>query len=362
MQKFIKILIFTFIILAVASSFAVCASAQTSMAEFQMKPLFSETNFVPGDAVTRWIKLHNNAADEVEHQAFVKVYDVENSDGLGDVLHLVISDGTNVWFDDTLTEFFSRSYLLLEKIPTGQERTYNFIVTFEPSSGNEYQEDSLGFSLGAGFEGLGSETDNGVNGGTGGDGGQTGGGGSQTEGSGIGGIGGDGGSGSFPGGSRRFYTTTGGGTSSGSAGEVLGDNAVSFSDENDNQQNDGQSGSIRQNIFEELPIGEIAEAFDNNLAAVYDGVYKSSLPWCYIWGLIILLVTYFIWRFLLKKRYEDRGFLKDEIKGKFFAIFDLVSGLAVIILFLVKYYCPIPLFLVVFVISAIMSLYYKYLK
>lgn len=357
MPRFIKILIFSISYLAAFGFLGLSASAQAiDRVEFQNQPLFSETNFVPGDAVTRWIILRND--DTVEHQAFVKVLDIDNSDSLGDVLHLQISDGVNIWFDGTLSQFFSGSYILLEKIPAGQERTYNFIVTFEPSSGNEYQEDSLGFSLQAGFEGLESQTDNGGDGS--GDGGQTGGdGGSQTNDE--GGIGGDGGAYS---GSRRSPPIIDGGSGGiGGEGQVLGYSTESFSGQNGSDGQDAnQSGAI-QNIFEELPTGEIAGVFDkNNLAAVYDGVSKSSFPWCYLWGLIILLITYLVWKLLLKKRYEDKGFLRDEIRTRFFSLFDLVAGLAVIILFAIKYYCPIPLFLAVFVISAIMSLYYKYLK
>ena len=57
-----------------------------------------------------------------------------------------------VWYDGSFSNFFSKSEVLLEQIPAGQQRTYNFIVSFDSNSSNDYQKSTMSFSLQAGFE------------------------------------------------------------------------------------------------------------------------------------------------------------------------------------------------------------------
>ena len=152
MKKFIKILIYTVGTIIILGGFHNTAFAISPTVEFENTPLFGETNFVPGNSVTKWVKLNNNTTEP--QRAIVRAIDVVNSGTfkLGDVVHLVIKEGATVWYDGSFSNFFSKSEVLLEQIPAGQQRTYNFIVSFDSNSSNDYQKSTMSFSLQAGFE------------------------------------------------------------------------------------------------------------------------------------------------------------------------------------------------------------------
>jgi len=69
-------------------------------------PIFSETNFLPGDGITRLIRVTNNS---VETQRIATESINENDpDHLGSQLNLTIKEGATIIFNNTLAKFFSQ--------------------------------------------------------------------------------------------------------------------------------------------------------------------------------------------------------------------------------------------------------------
>jgi hypothetical protein len=149
--------------------------------EFENSPLFSEANFIPGDGVTRWVKVTNNSQNT--QGVLIEAINFSNSGDLGDNLELTIKEGSNELYKDTLTNFFSYGELFLSNVAgDGGSTQYDLNVRFPEGADNTSMEDSLSFDILIGFSGEGG-ADNG--GGdtevviTGGGGGSSGGGGSQ---------------------------------------------------------------------------------------------------------------------------------------------------------------------------------------
>jgi hypothetical protein len=119
--------------------------------QFEKSPLFSETNILPGDTVNRWIKVWNNSG-EVQ-KIVVSPINVNNPDGLGDVLYLQIKEGVNALYNGTLAGFFSAGTVYLSDLANGGQTQYDFYVTFDSASGEEYAGKILGFDFQIGFQG-----------------------------------------------------------------------------------------------------------------------------------------------------------------------------------------------------------------
>jgi hypothetical protein len=157
-------------------SLPVYAAPDDLVVDFESTPLFSETNFLPGNEVTRSVEVTNNTSESQDIVA--EAINVVDPGDFAGALDLIISKGDTELFSGTLEEFFSAGEVSLSSIAgEGGSATYDFGVTFEPESGNGYQEDDLGFDIVIGFAGE-SEGDGGEGGGEGGGGGGGGGGGS----------------------------------------------------------------------------------------------------------------------------------------------------------------------------------------
>jgi hypothetical protein len=145
------------------------AFAQSSLdVQFESDPLFSETNFVPNESITHGVKVYNNSGQQ--QPISVEAINISDVDNFGDVINLQIKEGESVLFNDTLTRFFNSGQIFLSNVPDADNTQYNFIATFLPESGNDYQGVSLGFDILIGFQGT-------EGGGNGNEGGTTGGGG-----------------------------------------------------------------------------------------------------------------------------------------------------------------------------------------
>jgi len=138
--------------------------------QFEKTPLFSEANFLPGDTITRFVKVTNSGNTSEPIQVYTK--NKSESGGLGDVIYLKIKEGATLLWNGTLNDFFSAGNIILSTINPSEMIQYNFEAVFNPESGNSYQNATAGFDLVIGFEG-GSVSDN--EGGSGGDGGGSGG-------------------------------------------------------------------------------------------------------------------------------------------------------------------------------------------
>jgi len=154
MKNIIKISILSIFAMFLFSGFTDKVFATSSTVEFQSTPLFGEASFAPGNTITKWIKLNNNT--EIAHLGIVKALDVVN-DGiegkkLGDVTNLKIKQGETIIYEGTFSDFFSKSKVDLPQVLPHNSATFDFVVTFDSNSNNEYQNSTMSFSLEAGFE------------------------------------------------------------------------------------------------------------------------------------------------------------------------------------------------------------------
>lgn len=193
MNKAIKtILISMIVVLGTALSGVPSASAITDIPpadlviEFEQDPLFSESNFLPGSEVIRWVEVTNNsaepqsiAAEAINFPGFPYIEDVPTDD-LSRVLMIEIEENSANLFSGTLFDFYQNGETYLSDVPAGEAKIYDFIISF-PINESDYQEKTTGFDIIVGTQGEGKggggtgPSDTG--GGTEGDGGNEGGGG-----------------------------------------------------------------------------------------------------------------------------------------------------------------------------------------
>jgi len=151
MKKIFKKLIFVFAPVIAFFVFSVQVNAQVlPTVEFEQSPLFSDVNFVPGESVTRWVRLNNKT--ELSHRAILRATNVTGTGNLENAIGLVIKQGDVILYDNTFANLFSLSELVLPQVGAGGSATFDFIATFIPTAGNEYQNSTMGFNLEMGLE------------------------------------------------------------------------------------------------------------------------------------------------------------------------------------------------------------------
>ena len=117
--------------------------------DFETLPLFGETNFIPGDTVTKKVKVTNNYSET--KNVYTELVNVSDGDGLGDVINVEIIGGNA--FAATFASYDAAGKVNLGALSSGAAVIYSFKMTFQPAAGNEYQNDSLGFDLCVGLDG-----------------------------------------------------------------------------------------------------------------------------------------------------------------------------------------------------------------
>ena len=151
-----KKIIFTLIFLACFVRVDLASAQSILSVEFENEPLFSETNFVPNQAVTKYVRVTNNSTEgNVVLVEAINLVSCNPGVCLSDALNLIIKKGPEEFFNDSLTEFFDSGEIILGNLSNGETNQYDFIVTFKPESGNEYQSLSTGFDLLVGLQGTG---------------------------------------------------------------------------------------------------------------------------------------------------------------------------------------------------------------
>lgn len=138
------------------SSFAI-AQVVPKTIEFQMSPLFGESNFAPGDSVSRWVKVTNSTSDN--HRTIVRALNINNESKFGDAVILQIKKGDIILYENTFSDFFNKSEIILPQVEPGETDIINFIAIFKSESGNNYQDKNMNFSLQVGLEDVESSTD-----------------------------------------------------------------------------------------------------------------------------------------------------------------------------------------------------------
>ena len=119
---------------------------------FETIPLFNEASFLPGDNITRSVVVTNNTADT--QKIGTQAVNVNNSDHLGDVMLLQITQGASTLYSGTLSQFFNKGEIYLSDLAgNGTSVTYYYSITFDSNSGDDYQGLGLGFDIAVGFFG-----------------------------------------------------------------------------------------------------------------------------------------------------------------------------------------------------------------
>lgn len=141
----------TFFLLVSFCAFAGTASAQEIDVDYGGGPLFSEADFLPGDAEVRTFTVENLSGTQQE----VRLRTVnESNTGLAEVLWMRVAKTAGAeYFNDTLLQLFAQDYVVLGSIGTGATEEYVIAATFLPQSGNGYQNGTAGFALCVGFAG-----------------------------------------------------------------------------------------------------------------------------------------------------------------------------------------------------------------
>ena len=114
-------------------------------------PIFSETNFLPGDGVTRLIRVTNNSVET--QRIATEAINKNDLNNFASQMNLTIKESATVIFNNTLAQFFSQGETYLSSLASGVQTQYDFTITFNPGSENYYQGKTLGFYILVGFEG-----------------------------------------------------------------------------------------------------------------------------------------------------------------------------------------------------------------
>ena len=121
--------------------------------QFQNSPLFNEANFMPGDSVTRWIKVQNNTASaQPIGVAATNFADPLPSDDLARALNIVIRKGSTDLYggslgNKTLADFFAAGDLKIDDLAGSANAQYDFVISFPPEKENEWQLKRTGFDI-----------------------------------------------------------------------------------------------------------------------------------------------------------------------------------------------------------------------
>jgi len=158
------------ILLIASLLFAVPAFADENdlIVDFETDPLFDQANFLPGEEVSRLVRVENNAGRP--HRIIVEAINVDDLGGLSQNLVLKIEQGTETPYDDTLANFFDAGEVYLSDLSTSEDTHYNFSISFAAEAETP-QGATLGFDILVGFQGTGGGVSPGQGSGPGGGGG-----------------------------------------------------------------------------------------------------------------------------------------------------------------------------------------------
>jgi len=143
--------------LAVNSTYA--QPADPLAVQFEGTPLFQEANFLPGEGITRWIKVTNNSGES--KGIAIETINENDPDNFASQLNLTIKEGATILYNDTLINFFNAGETYLSDLVNSATKQYDLTIAFNSGSNNDYQGKALGFDILIGFQGEGGNGDNG---------------------------------------------------------------------------------------------------------------------------------------------------------------------------------------------------------
>jgi len=148
-KKIIFITILGFLLLWTTPVFA----QADLVVDFEEEPLFNETNFLPGQAVTRCADVTNNSGETQKIGLEIVNNSNCSTDCLSDVLFLDVKENSSIIHTDSLSDFYIAGEQVLSDLGAGGDTIYCFSMTFNPNSGNEYQNTNTNFNINIGFFG-----------------------------------------------------------------------------------------------------------------------------------------------------------------------------------------------------------------
>ena len=123
--------------------------------QFEKTPLFSEANFMPGNSVTRYIRIANNTGQN--GTVLIKTTNKSDPKGMGDKMTLKITEGGIELKNMSLTQFLSGTIFPLSNLNDGSDTQYYLEISFDSTAGDAYQGAELGFDISVGLEGDGRD-------------------------------------------------------------------------------------------------------------------------------------------------------------------------------------------------------------
>lgn len=143
-----------------APSFVFAVVPSRLEVQFESTPLFENTNFIPYDEVSRFAKVtnHTETAQEVIAEAInyssCPLFSFNTC--LAKKLHLKITSGEEMYFDDTLSHFYDMRGVSLGNLDAGAIKQYDFRIVFDGGlDDNDFQNSTTNFDLLVGFAGEG---------------------------------------------------------------------------------------------------------------------------------------------------------------------------------------------------------------
>src|SRR3989344_9083824 len=158
--KIIALLLFISVALGLNNGWRISRSTVRAVGDLSVDwgvpegdPIFVINNFAPGQQEVRPVNIVSNASSI--RPVGVRTIKTSEAGGLADKLLIVISDGATDLYgaggSNTLSEFFAESSgpdgIPLMNFNSGDDKVLDFKVTFNPDSGNEFQDTNVVFDL-----------------------------------------------------------------------------------------------------------------------------------------------------------------------------------------------------------------------
>ncbi|MCX6796843.1 MAG: DUF11 domain-containing protein, partial [Candidatus Falkowbacteria bacterium] len=102
-------------------------------------------NIMPGDSVTRWIKVTNKTNENITIDT--SATGVNDPYNLGDMLNIVITKGSSTLYQNTLSTFFNAGSISLGSLAANENVQYYYTISFNTQAGNDYQDKTLMFDI-----------------------------------------------------------------------------------------------------------------------------------------------------------------------------------------------------------------------
>ncbi len=122
-------------------------------------PLFNQTNFTPGDSVTKWVKVTNTSGltQRIAIEAINFTKPVPEAD-LSRALMILIKQGATEIYggagnEKTLYQFYQNGETYLSELANNNTAQYDITISFPADKGDFWQEKTTGFNMIVGFEG-----------------------------------------------------------------------------------------------------------------------------------------------------------------------------------------------------------------